>query len=242
MTGLPGGLANQHQRGGDASAVARRLVETLGGRFSAEMGIDLDRGDRAVERWLLAATLFGMRISTAIAIRTYRLMAQAGVGTLADVQARSWDELVELLDRGGYVRYDYRTATRLQNLAATLHGRGIDALRKGTLDQTRAALDALPGWGPVTVSLFLRELRGVWPGVDPPLDDRVIKAARHVGLLGARDQPLEGLQAIATQAGLDLRDLEASLVRLWLAHHRHFQRCTGGSRCYELSDEHLDRG
>ena len=26
-----------------------------------------------------------------------------------------------------------------------------------------AALDALPGWGRVTVRLFLRELRGVWP-------------------------------------------------------------------------------
>lgn len=31
-----------------------------------------------------------------------------------------------------------------------------------------AALEALPGWGPVTTGLFLRELRGVWPGARPP--------------------------------------------------------------------------
>ena len=33
-----------------------------------------------------------------------------------------------------------------------------------------AALADLPGWGPVTVGLSLRELRGVWPGAPPPLD------------------------------------------------------------------------
>jgi hypothetical protein len=226
----------QTLRDGEALAVARGLVEARGGRFSVEMGIDVDRGEREVERWLLAATLFGTRISAAIAIRTYRLMAEAGVGTLGHVEARSWDELVELLDRGGYVRYDYRTATRLQQLAAALHGQRIDALRKGTLEQTRAALDALPGWGPVTISLFLRELRGVWAGVDPPLDHRAARAAHHVGLLGTSDHLLQRLRALATQAGLDFRDLEASLVRLWMAHHRQFEHCAGGPRCSALSE------
>ncbi|MEV8634800.1 hypothetical protein AB0395_24405 [Streptosporangium sp. NPDC051023] len=212
-------------------ALAGRLVETLGGRFSREMGIDVDRGEREVERWSLAATLFGTRISAAIAVRTYRLMARAGVRAPADVDRYSWDDLVDLLDRGGYVRYDYRTATRLQRLAAVLGRGGVGALRKDRMTDTRAALDALPGWGPMTVTLFLRELRGVWPGVDPPVDDRAAEAARHVGLLGEDDQPLEQLREVATRAGLDLRDLEASLVRLWLAHHREFQRCPGGPRC-----------
>jgi hypothetical protein len=217
-----------------ASVVARRLVETLGGRFSQEMGIDVDRGDPAVEEWLLAATLFGTRISAAIAVRTYHVMAEAGVRRLLDVEGRSWNELVELLDRGGYARYDYRSATRLQNLAETLRGKGIDVLRMGGLDETRAALDALPGWGPVTVALFLRELRGVWPGVDPPLDDRAEQAACHVGLLATSDHPLERVSTVAAHARLDLRDLEASLVRLWLVHHRRFQQCAGGPQCAVL--------
>lgn len=218
-------------------ALARRVVETLGGRFSQEMGIDVDRGDAEIERWLFAATLFGTRISAAIAVRTYRLLAESGVGTLAAVEGRSWNDLVELLDRAGYVRYDYRTATRLQKLASTVRGEGVGALRKSTLAETRAALDALPGWGPATICLFLRELRGVWPSLDPPLDDRAVEAACHIGLLASRNRPLEHLRTLATQAGLDLRDLETSLVRLWLSHHREFQRCAGGSRCTALANE-----
>ena len=36
---------------------------------------------------------------------------------------------------------------------------------------------------PVTVGLFLRELRGVRPEIDPPLDARARQAAEHLGLL-----------------------------------------------------------
>lgn len=215
---------------------ACRLVETLGGRFSREMGIDVDRGDREVERWLLAATLFGARISAAIAVRTYRALAEAGVRGISDVEGRTWEELVEILDRGGYARYDYRTATRLLRLAESVGGE-VGALRGGGLDETRAALGALPGWGPVTVALFLRELRGVWPGVDPPPDDRASEAGRHAGLLGAGHHPLDRLREIAGEAGLDVRDLEAALVRLWLAHHKDFPHCPGGARCAVMTGE-----
>jgi len=47
------------------------LVESLGGRYSAQLGIDVDRGDDQIERWALAATLFGARISAKIAERTF---------------------------------------------------------------------------------------------------------------------------------------------------------------------------
>jgi hypothetical protein len=62
-----------------------------------------------------------------------------------------------------------------------------------------SALDDLPGWGPVTVGLFLRELRGVWPGARVPLDAQVVEAARHLGLLDS-DTPdaLEHVGAIAS--------------------------------------------
>ncbi len=40
---------------------------------------------------------------------------------------------------------------------------GLIGRRFAAYPELRAALDALPGWGPVTVRLFLRELRGVWP-------------------------------------------------------------------------------
>lgn len=226
---------------GGPAGLAQRLVAALGGRFSAELGLGLDRDGEEAERWFLAATLFGTRISARIALRTYRTLAGAGVARIADVEGRSWDELVALLDAGGYVRYDFRTATRLQLLARTVRERcggricALAALREPA--ELEAALDALPGWGPTTVRLFLRELRGVWPAAKPPLDERALGAAEHLGLLATpppRD-PLATLRRIAGRAGVDLRDLEAALVRLALAHARAYAGCPGGAACPALA-------
>jgi hypothetical protein len=100
----------------------------------------------------------------------------------------------------------------------------------------RDALDALPGWGPVTVELFLRELRGVWPGAQPPLDDR---AAVHLALLDSRDGPdiVRDLTRLSRAGHIDVRDLESGLVRLALAHHGHPELCPGGAACVLLSSE-----
>lgn len=221
-------------RGKVRIAHARRLVESLGGRFSRELGIDVDRGGEEVERWALAATLFGNRISTRIALRTYGVLERAGVRTIAEAGRRNWEELVALLDEGGYVRYDYRTASRLLALAGALGercGGRVAALGERLTEpgELEAALAALPGWGPVTVRSFLRELRGVWPGADPALDERTMEAARHLELA----VELASLRGVARAAALDLRDLEAALVRLALSHD--LDRCPGGDRCSALS-------
>jgi len=207
--------------------IAKQLVRTVGGRFSTELGIDVDRGGREVDRWFLAATLFGARISAAVAMRTYQVLAKAGVRTVADAGKRTWDELVKLLDEGGYVRYDYGTATRLQKLAEDLSPhRSVEALlasAEGKRDAV-ATLDALPGWGPTTIRLFLREI-----GRTQAIDPRAEQAARHLKL------PMSKLDAIARQARLDPRDLEAALVRLSLRHARDMKHCPGGAHCTVLN-------
>lgn len=219
--------------------LARLLVERLGGRFSTELAMDVDAGDREIERWFLAATLFGARISAGIAIRTYRMLRDAGIATVADAEGRSLEELIDLLDRGGYARYDYRTATRLSVLAAAVrerHGGRIATLCEERPAALHGALLALPGWGETTVRLFVRELRGVWPGAVPPLDEKAAQAAGHLGLLDpSGGDPLSAVAALARRAGLDLRDLEAALVRLALAHGRRFAACPGGTRCEGLA-------
>jgi hypothetical protein len=224
------------------ASLARRLVEKLGGRYSLALGIDVDRGARQVERWALLATLFGNRISAEIVGRTYETLARAGVRTIRDAGSRSWQQLVALLDAGGYVRYDFRTATRLLDLAAALRadGDGIAAIGREQLEPEKleAALDALPGWGPVTVRLFLRELRGVWPGAQPPLDPRALDAAAHLRLFSAQRSPADGVARaarLAAAAGLDVRDLETALVRLDLVHRRGYPGCAGGTSCRTLA-------
>lgn len=151
--------------------VARRAVESLGGRYSTQLGIDVDRGGDEIERWALPATLFGARISAKIAERTFAVLEEAGVHSLADAGRRDIRELVELLDAGGYARYDLRTAERLHAIARKLDARWsrrVNRVLDLPSDELWGALDALPGWGQVTVGLFLRELRGVRPEIDPP--------------------------------------------------------------------------
>ncbi len=195
------------------------LVATLGGRFSVELGLDVDHSPEDVERWFVAASLFGAPIQTRVAMRTWRLLDQAGIRSIGDAAAHSWDELVALLDAGGYTRYDFRTATRLQELARAVSER-FDG-RIGTLAtesdpvELEARLDDLPGWGPKTVEIFLRELRGVWPAARPPLGDRAVRAAEQLGLdLGSDPaRRWERMAEYANAAGVDPRDLEAALVR-----------------------------
>ena len=147
-------------------------------------------------------------------------------------------DLIAMLDAGGYARYDVRTATRLLELSEVIDERydgqvAVIGRSFAAYPELYAALDALPGWGPVTVRLFLRELRGVWPGADPPLDERAVTAARHLGLTGARSG-VKGLAGLAGACGLDVRDLESGLVRLDLAHGRAMARCPGGQACLAL--------
>ncbi len=202
-----------------ASRRIRRLVEDAGGRFSTELGLDLDRSETDVERWFLAATLFAAPIQATVAMRTWHVLGEAGVRTITDAGERSWNDLVSLLDAGGYARYDLRTATRLHQLAETItrdHAGRITSLATET-DPARvvSALRALPGWGPTTTAIFLRELRGVWPGADPAVDRRAIEAARRLRLPLGRvaERYWSRLLEHAARAAVDARDLEAALIR-----------------------------
>jgi len=216
--------------------LTRHLIATLGGRYSSELGIDVDRGLDQVERWALAATLFGARISTTIALHTYRLLDAAGASTVSSAARLPREELEALLDAGGYTRFDFRTADGVHQLAPLVHLRALRRWSRLTATVALAReLDALPGWVPVTVRIFPRELRGTWPGANPPLDPRAVWAAHHLGLLAPSTRsPIEQVHRLATRAGLDRRDVEVGLVRLSLCHARKTQECTGGTHCQLL--------
>ena len=186
----------------------------------------------------LAATLFGTRISAEIAERTFSVLDAAGIHTISQAGRYEHARLIELLDAGGYARYDFRTAERLHAIAQALDaddGR-VSSLLNQPPQELASALDALPGWGPVTVGLFLRELRGVRPGIEPPIDPRALGSAEHLRLIRrGGSNALRRLRLLAHDANLDLRDLETALVRLSLAHRRGFTQCPGGEDCVLLA-------
>jgi len=212
----------------------------LGGRFSTALGIDIDAGDLEVERWFLAATLFGTPIPTATAERTFHVLDAAGV-TATTALAFAWDDLVDLLDRGGYARYDFKTATRLHTLCEVLgerYGGRVCAIPRSTRTpaELERALDDLPGWGPVTVGLFLRELRGVWRLAAPGLDPKALGCARHLGVIGVGEaDPVARVRSLSATCGVDPRDLEGALVRCALGHRRNLLTCPGGRACVALA-------
>jgi hypothetical protein len=230
--------ASQARPAAGPAWLARRVVDTLGGRYSTALGIDLDAEDTQAERWFLAATLFGTRTTDQIAERTFRVLTSAGLTGIAQARYRPADTILGYLREGGYAHSATQIGVLLHDLSEIIGERydGQVALigqRHATYPGLRTALGVLPGWGPVTIQLFLRELRGVWPGAQPQLDARAEYAARHLDLTGP---DLPAVAQLAAAAHTDLRDLESGLVRLTFAHHRRgMDRCPGGSRCAALA-------
>jgi len=108
--------------------VIDKLLSKMGEKFSREHGIDLAGNNQGcIFKWFLAAKLFGARISTGIAVRTFREFERRGVVTPEGILATGWNGLVSILDAGGYVRYDFSIATRLLTIMEKLiHSSGGD--------------------------------------------------------------------------------------------------------------------
>ncbi|MDH7498070.1 MAG: hypothetical protein QHH05_06455 [Syntrophomonadaceae bacterium] len=129
----------------------------------AELGIDLESGsERELFRWFLACLLFGKPIQQQVAKRAYLELVAAGLDSPQAILAAGWDRLVQVLDRGHYVRYDFSTASKLLEVCAELTARfgTLTALVCGARDaeELSATLQRFKGIGPVTAAIFLREV------------------------------------------------------------------------------------
>ena len=96
--------------------------------------------------------------------------------------------MVEILDEGSYTRYDYKTADKLlevmKNLKTNYDGSLILLHEKATdsLDLEKRLKELGKGIGDITVSIFLRELRGIWSKADSKPTPLVILAAKNMGI------------------------------------------------------------
>ncbi len=107
-----------------------------------------------------------------------------------------WQERVDALGRGGYRRYDERTATQLGEAADLLTERWGGDLRRlrdeadGDVSEVRRLLQEFPGVGPTGADIFLREAQRVWPQAAPYLDRKALQGAERLGLPGDPDRLL----------------------------------------------------
>lgn len=214
------------------------LLKKLGQEFSSSLNIKLSSvhgesvhgesvDSEEVFKWFLASILFGARISETIVVNTYKQFEKEKVLSAEKILNTGWDGLVRILDDGGYVRYDFKTATKLLEIMATLkelyHGdlNKLHLEAKDSSDLETKLKNLGRGIGEVTVNIFLRELRGIWQKAEPLPSDLVILSARNLGLLSpkirSKKEILNELKSVYQKnkvKGKDFVDFEAALLRL----------------------------
>jgi len=203
------------------------LIERLGGRYSSMLGIDLSQGeDREIFKWFLASKLYAARIGEDIATRTYREFERNGLLTPGEIIKAGWDKLVKVLDDGGYVRYDFSTATKLLEIMEALEAKyngSLNQLHKESRNEEELVerLKNLgKGIGEVMINIFLRELRGIWGKANPGINDFTILAAKKLGILRETDPKEEFLVKLKAYwqknqiENFGFCDFEAALLRL----------------------------
>jgi endonuclease III len=174
--------------------------------YSEDLKIDLSQPSGRFQ-WFLASILFGARISEKIALQACRVFLEEGIDSPEKILSAGWDRLVRILDAGGYVRYDFSTATKLINIMSSLVERygSLEELRRRSSD-TKDLEDRLmefKGIGPVTVQIFLREMRGVWE-INPEVSKRALEIAECFGI------------DLGEFSGESLSRVETALVKLYL--------------------------
>ncbi len=152
--------------------------------YAEDLGID-QKEPSGRFKWFLASILFGARISEKIAVNTYKTFERYGVDSAEKIIAAGWDELVRILDEGGYVRYDFSTATKLLDIAGKLKENygSLENLYNQSSDtkDLERRLQEFKGIGTVTTQIFLRELRGVWQ-INPEISEKAKSVAENLGI------------------------------------------------------------
>ncbi|WP_081240694.1 endonuclease [Streptomyces viridosporus] len=207
--------------------VVRALVDVHGRTYAEEAGIRLRDTPQPLYRLLVLAHLLSARIRGSIAVATARALHEAGLRDPRRMAAADWQERVDALGRGGYRRYDERTATQLGTEAELLIERWGGDLRRlraeagGEIPELRRLLQEFPGVGPAGADIFLREVQRVWPGTAPYLDAKALQGARRLELpqdpdrlagLAGRTEPAV-LAAALVRAAVDGKVAEDALDR-----------------------------
>lgn len=200
----------------DPDRVVKELIATQGHTYAEDAGIRLKDTPQPLYRLLVLSCLLSARIRSSVAVETARALYDAGLRDPRSMAEASWQQRVDALGRGGYRRYDERTATQLGDAAELVKerwGGDLRRLRKeadGDVGELSRLLQEVPGMGPAGAAIFLREVQRVWPEVAPYLDEKALSGARRLDL---PDDP----ERLVRQAGdTEPAVLAAALVRVAL--------------------------
>jgi hypothetical protein len=190
----------------------KELLKLYPKSYSEELGIDLKSGKSGeIFKWFLASILYAKPIRESSATKTYFCFLKHGITSAKKILDTGWNGLVEILDEGGYTRYDFSTADKLLEVFGNLqklYNGDLNVLHEKARDSKdlEERIKALgKGIGETTVSIFLREMRYCWKKADPKPSPLV--------RLAMKDLKIKDLKKFAKKKKLDLVKLESALVR-----------------------------
>jgi hypothetical protein len=192
------------------------LLGQHGVTYAEEAGITLRDKPSPLYQLLVLTTLLSVRIRADIAVAAARELFQAGWRTPKAMLESTWQERVDALGRGGYVRYDESTARQLENGARRAldcyHGdlRRMRSEADGDAGRLRERITGFPRIGETGAHIFCREVQAVWPELRPYFDQRAMAGAERLGL------PTDPDRLGRLVDGDKVANLAAALVRVSL--------------------------
>ena len=195
-------------------ATARAIIREAGTSYAAQAGFTLTDKPSQLYRLLVLSVLLSTRIKAEIAVSAARELG--AFPTARRMREATWQQRVDALGRGSYVRYDESTATALGNGADLLldkYGGDLRKLRKkagGDVRRIKELLREVPSLGPVGIDIFCREAQAVWPELRPYFDKKALSGAEKAGL------PKDAGRLAELVDAADYARFSAALVRITL--------------------------
>jgi hypothetical protein len=173
---------------GSTTQLVKSLLARAGTTYSEQAGIRLQDKPMPLFQLLALCLLASKPIDAAIATQAAHEVFKTGLRTPKAVLEADRSTMIAAFGRAHYVRYDESSATRLADIARTVHDEYADDLRelagRSERDVTVAKrlLKQFKGIGDTGSDIFLREIQDRWTWVRPYFDDRALAAARELGL------------------------------------------------------------
>lgn len=130
---------------------------------ATDFELDVVSGDNDLFRWFLLCYLFGKPIQSDVAVTTWRLFINQKLDTPWAILDSSDRELVKVLHKGGYTRYQHVTAHGLRvcmdRLVRDYEGSLYLMLESSqNQDEFSKRLQELHGVGPKIAEIFMRDV------------------------------------------------------------------------------------
>ena len=128
----------------------------------SDFDLDIMSGDGDLFRWFLLTYLLGKPIQSTVAVRTWQLFIDRKKDIPWAILEMSDGQLVSLLHRGGYTRYQHVMAhalkTAMKQLVDFYEG-SLQQMIEESFDEDELSkrLQKLYGVGPKTAEIFMRE-------------------------------------------------------------------------------------